>query len=659
MRGIKKLYGIAILLAILIGMPAHLYAAGGDIDAELPSNDGTDAFQVKDSLGIPLLRVGSGGKVGIGTALPNMKLEVRTATDGIATSGSTAIGGLRIRGATFANTVLDIGIGAGGIGNNTWLQATDATDLSQQYILSLNPNGGNVGIGTTNPGYKLDVAGTISSSSYLSTPYVQYFTVGGDFNTFYPVFFDDYDWYSGPFTLEITRPAVHEDSTWRGSLNAKFTCHGNSWGNGADFCRLENYNMLTQFIAGYNVHPYNPSPFIVWLRGGGTTYHYRSDRNRVTLRDATASSKQACDGACVTYDAKTTVDANVPYGTYFDRPVSTNVLCLSGDCRGAWPTVVGGANWPDITNKPAGFADNVDDVGIINESDPTVPANIKDGIDWTEVGGKPAGFADNVDNIGIDGGGTVNYLPKWTGSTTVGNSLIYDNGSRVGIGTSLPVFTLEVHGTSSTDSEGTIRIYKPIAPALILDSDGNDYRIVTTGSTSGNGSLRIDRGTVSGGLFNTYSADFVIGPTGNIGLGYTNPTYNLQVNGNSANTTGVWANISDARLKKDIAPLQNSLSTVLRLQGVSFRWQDPEKDKEYGLMRGFIAQDVEPVIPEWVKTSEDGYKQLEKVGVEAVLVEAIKELKAQKDAEIEELKTKNAELEARINDIENRLTGGK
>ena len=92
-----------------------------------------------------------GRYVGIGTTSPALSLDLQTNGDGIATSGNSPLGGVRLRGSTFYNTVLDMGIGADGVGNNTWLQATDATDLSQGYSLSLNPKGGNVGIGTANP----------------------------------------------------------------------------------------------------------------------------------------------------------------------------------------------------------------------------------------------------------------------------------------------------------------------------------------------------------------------------------------------------------------------------------------------------------------------------------------------------------------------------
>jgi len=39
------------------------------------------------------------------------------------------------------------------------------------------------------------------------------------------------------------------------------------------------------------------------------------------------------------------------------------------------------------TGKPAGFADDVDNVGIASETDPTVTASVKDGVSWAEVSG--------------------------------------------------------------------------------------------------------------------------------------------------------------------------------------------------------------------------------------------------------------------------------
>ena len=66
--------------------------------------------------------------------------------------------------------------------------------------------------------------------------------------------------------------------------------------------------------------------------------------------------------------------------------------------------------------------------------------------EWAKLTGIPSGFADGTDNIGIGGSGTANYIPKFTASTTLGNSAIYDKGGNVGIGETSPVVKLDVEG---------------------------------------------------------------------------------------------------------------------------------------------------------------------------------------------------------------------
>lgn len=48
---------------------------------------------------------------------------------------------------------------------------------------------------------------------------------------------------------------------------------------------------------------------------------------------------------------------------------------------------------------------------------------------------------------GVGGSGTTNFVPKWSGSTSLTNSKIFDNGTNVGIGTSSPLFSFDVSGT--------------------------------------------------------------------------------------------------------------------------------------------------------------------------------------------------------------------
>jgi hypothetical protein len=96
--------------------------------------------------GTERMRIDSSGKVGIGTNLPALTLSLSGGTGtGPATSGTTQNGTFRIR--TAANGVIDFGsLSSSGAG---WIQATDQTSLAQNYDLLLNPNGGNLLVGTT------------------------------------------------------------------------------------------------------------------------------------------------------------------------------------------------------------------------------------------------------------------------------------------------------------------------------------------------------------------------------------------------------------------------------------------------------------------------------------------------------------------------------
>ena len=91
---------------------------------------------------------------------------------------------------------------------------------------------------------------------------------------------------------------------------------------------------------------------------------------------------------------------------------------------------------------------------------------------------------------------------------------------------------------------------------------------------------------------------------------------------------GTLSSGSDERLKKNIKPLDNSLANICQLEGVTFDWRD---DGSHG--EGFIAQQVEPIIPGVVNTDEDsGMKSINYVGLISHLVEAIKEQQTQIDA---------------------------
>jgi len=181
------------------------------------------------------------------------------------------------------------------------------------------------------------------------------FKVAGDFSKFYPVVFKDDGWNNGMLELEISRPGVHTDSTWRGSLISKFWCHSSSWGHGSDFARAEIHQVRQYFVAGYANH-YFASQFIVWLRGGGTTYFWRSN-HAAAMEDCGAGDK-TLNG--VKYAVKTAVDkgfdrdniATYDRNTYYDlSPKGVIVMWNGSTPPEGWALCDGGNGTPNLKDK--------------------------------------------------------------------------------------------------------------------------------------------------------------------------------------------------------------------------------------------------------------------------------------------------------------------
>ena len=109
---------------------------------------------------------------------------------------------------------------------------------------------------------------------------------------------------------------------------------------------------------------------------------------------------------------------------------------------------------------------------------------------------------------------------------------------------------------------------------------------------------------------------------------------------------------SDARLKQNIVPLAGSLDKVQQLRGVSYEWIDP--NRQGGRHIGFIAQEVQEVMPEVVRQNGD-YLSMSYANLTAVLVEAVKEQQTEIDQLEEEnnaLEAENAGLRGRLESIE-------
>jgi hypothetical protein len=102
---------------------------------------------------------------------------------------------------------------------------------------------------------------------------------------------------------------------------------------------------------------------------------------------------------------------------------------------------------------------------------------------------------------------------------------------------------------------------------------------------------------------------------------------------------------SDRRLKRDFSILYESLDKLSALQGYHYFWKDTLKDQT--IQTGLIAQEVETLFPELVKTDDQGFKSVNYIGLVPYLIEAVKELQRANNL----LKSENEQIK-----IESKLT---
>lgn len=253
----------------------------------------------------------------------------------------------------------------------------------------------------------------------------------------------------------------------------------------------------------------------------------------------------------------------------------------------------------------------------------------------------------HVMDFGLSSTSTFGWLQMRSKSAygTVFNLNINPNGGNVGIGNSAPTSTLTV-GNATGTIPGEITLFPStglyeggqINIKKSLTGSTADWIIDQYGSTAAEARLRI---------FNTSEANgFVIKENGFIGMGNSVPTVRLQVTGDIiANSI---AGSSDARFKTNIAAITNPLQKVLALRGVHFNWNTvafPQRMFSDKRTFGFIAQEVEKVLPEIIQTENtpEGYKSVQYDKVVALLVEAMKEQQKQINSlrsQVKKLKSK-------------------
>jgi hypothetical protein len=230
--------------------------------------------------------------------------------------------------------------------------------------------------------------------------------------------------------------------------------------------------------------------------------------------------------------------------------------------------------------------------------------------------------------LAVAGAATVDGSLAVTGATTVSSTLTVSGASTYngqGDFTALQnVGTLRTSSTSlggievrsaSTNDAAFMTFHRPGNYASYFGIDTDNYFAV--GGWSAGAALANFK-------CNSFSASGAVAVTGALTAG--------------GNITAFFS--SDERLKENVVNISNPLEKLALLNGVTFDWKDSYIESQGGLDAmfvrkndvGIIAQDLEKVLPQLVAERSDGYKAVKYDRIVALLIEAVKELKAEVDS---------------------------
>ena len=223
------------------------------------------------------------------------------------------------------------------------------------------------------------------------------------------------------------------------------------------------------------------------------------------------------------------------------------------------------------------------------------------------------------------GGGIVFNNQTYTNQEIYSSAGIYggigDNATLTGIGGHLAFHT---SNTKTDDPTEKMRI----------DSAGN-VGIGTTNPASFKLNVQSDSGTVpiKGYRATADTNSYLLTLNSNIGTGSDVVKFRVEADGDVISATNSYT--SDERAKSEISDLNYGLDKIKQLQPKQFKMRYSE---EKGFKYGFIAQEVETILPDLIRNDgiEDGeggsYKALEYNSIIAILTKAIQELKSEIDS---------------------------
>jgi hypothetical protein len=564
------------------------------------------------------MRISAGGDVGVGTSSANNRLQSAYPVPASVPSAGAGAHGLAVGSTGF-------GLAAGALNSgNAYLQATRWDGTAVNYNIVLQPNGGNVGIGTSSPGSRLDVASTTD----------------GD-------------------TIRVSFPSAATGST----------------GGGIQFRAFTNSAVLVeqgriQTICTDGSASYGGDMRFMTAGSGALAERMRINQSgNVGIGTSSPTSKLTVEGgvsAAGIFDALTlrnSLDGGV--GLYFDNSVSTNLASIEARVTSA------GAGTDDgiLAFSTATNGTNSERMRI--DASGNVLIGVTSQSTWSErFNVTTSGTATAYFNSSSASGGYTVYAASGTTYGFIGTA-----SGIIGSGGSNVLAVRSENALAFASGGATERMRIDSAGALLVNTTGAAYsfsgrglieldgsfdslinlklngvpRMYFQASTSGDGyintpanSLILQTGAPSTSIqFHTNNTErmrinsdgrLLLGTTSSVIAGadnkfivldnfqsqfgmslastqtsgtayFTNFVYNGTAVGSitGTSTTTTYATSSDVRLKENITDADDAASLIDAIQVRKFDWKADGSHQRYG----FVAQELVTVAPEAVHNPAD------------------------------------------------------